>query len=142
MIGCLDNMEFEIKRKKVNIFKIGNLYCFKQYLNDRELFEELSEYYNPEKYRFECKSAGERNKIIKLLLSKGYEPIPVDDFQGYIVKIDRYEKYGDILKNSVEHTEMGGDRIFLMKDMLSVEQAIENGAEKFTDEIDAERLSL
>jgi hypothetical protein len=142
MIGCLDNMEFEIKRKKVNIFKIGNLYCFKQYLDDRELFDELSEYYTPGKYRFECKSAGERNKIMKLLWSKGYEPIPVDDFQEYIVKIDRYEKYSDILKNSIENTEIGSDRIFLMKDILSVEQAIENGAEKVTYEIDAERLSL
>ena len=135
-------MEFDITKKKVNIFKIGNLYCFKQYLDDRELFDELSEYYNQQKYRFECKSAGERNKIMKLLISKGFDPIPVDDFKEYMVKIDRYKKYGNILKNSIEHTEMGSDRIFVMKDMLSLEQALEEGAEKYTDEIDVERLSL
>ena len=135
-------MKFDITRKKVNIFKIGNLYCFKQYLDDRELFEELSEYYNQQNYRFECKTVGERNKIMKLLFSKGYEPIPVEDFKGYMVKIDRYKKYGSILKNSIEHTELGSDRIFVMKDMFAVERALEDGAERFTDEIDVERLEL
>ncbi|OYT27822.1 hypothetical protein B6U98_05985 [Thermoplasmatales archaeon ex4572_165] len=55
---------------------------------------------------------------------------------------DRYKKYGSILKNSIEYTELGGNRIFLMKDMMSVELAIEQGAEKYTDEIDVERLIL
>ena len=135
-------MKFDITRKKVNIFKISNLYCFKQYLDDRELFKELSEYYNERAFRFECKTIGERNKIMKLLYSKGYEPIPVDDLKDYLVKIDRFKKYGDILKNSIEHTELGSDRIFLMKDMFSVERALEKGAEKYTDEIDVERLEL
>jgi len=48
------------------------------------------------------------------------------------VKIDRFKKYGDILKNSIEHTELGSDRIFLMKDMFSLERALEKGAERFT----------
>ena len=135
-------MKFDITRKKVNIFKISNLYCFKQYLDDRELFKELSEYYNDKKYRFECNTVGERNKIMKLLFSKGYEPIPVDDFKHYLVKIDRFKKYKNILKNSIEHTELGSDRIFLMKDMFSLERALEQGAEKYTDEIDVKRLSL
>lgn len=135
-------MKFDIDRKMVNIFKIGGLYCFKQYLDDRELFEELQDYYNQKKYRFECKTIGERNKIMKLLFSKGYEPIPVDDFRNYLVKIDRFKKYGNILKNSIEHTELGSERIFLMKDMFAVERALEQGAEKFTDEIDVERLEM
>ena len=135
-------MNFDIKRKKVNIFKIGNLYCFKQYLDDRDLFKELSEYYNQKKYRFECKTIGERKKIMKLLYSKGYEPIPVEEFHDYLVKIDRFKKYGNILKNSIEHTELGSDRVFLMKDMFTVERALEEGAEKFTDEIDVDRLEL
>ncbi|MDG6219421.1 MAG: hypothetical protein QCI00_08270 [Candidatus Thermoplasmatota archaeon] len=135
-------MDFDITRKKVNIFKIGTLYCFKQYFDDRELFKELSEYYNERSFRFEIKTAGERNKIMKLLWSKGYEPILVEDFQEYMVKIDRYKKYGDILKNSIEYLELGGNRVFVMKDVLSVEQALELGAEQFTDEIEFERLRL
>ena len=135
-------MDINITRKKVNIFKIGKLYCFKQYFDDRELFNELSQYYNDKNYRFECKTIGERNKIMKLLWTKEFEPIPVDDFHDYMVKIDRFKKYSNILKNSIEYTEIRSDRIFVMKDMLSMEQAIEQGAEKFTDEIDTERLLL
>ena len=33
----------------------------------------------------------------------------------------------------VVQTEIGSDRIFLMKDMFSVEQAIEQGAENYSD---------
>jgi hypothetical protein len=135
-------MKFDISRKKVNIFKIGNLYCFKQYLDDRELFKELSEYYNESAFRFECKTIDERNKVMKMLFLKGFDPISVDDFSEYLVKIDRFKKYGNILKNSIEHTELGNDRIFLMKDMFAVERAFEQGAERFTDEIDVERLKL
>jgi hypothetical protein len=79
---------------------------------------------------------------MKLLWSKGFDPFPVDDLQSYLVKIDRFKKYGIILKNSIENTEIGSDRIFVMKDMFSVEQALEDGAEKVTEEIDVERLIL
>jgi len=79
---------------------------------------------------------------MKLLWSKDYEPTPVDDFKDYMVKIDRFKKYGDILKNSIEHTELGSDRIFVMKDMFSLERAIDQGAEKFTNEIDINRLII
>jgi len=47
-----------------------------------------------------------------------------------------------IFRKSIENTELGSDRVFIMKDMLSVEQAIDDGAEKLTDEIDVERLTL
>jgi len=55
---------------------------------------------------------------------------------------DRFKKYGGILKKSIEYAELGSDRIFFMKDMFSVERALEQGAEKYTDEIDVERLNL
>ena len=131
-----------MRRRKVNIFKIGKLYCFKQYFNDKEIFKELSEYYNKGNYRFECGTAGERNKIIKYLGEAGFDTNIIEDLSDYLVKIDRFKKYAAILKNSIEQTELGSDRIFLMKDRLSVEQAIEQGAEKYTDEIDSERLIL
>lgn len=50
------------------------------------------------------------------------------------MKIDRYRKYDNvlknILKNSIESTVRRNDRIFIMKDLASVEEAIEEGAEK------------
>ena len=48
------------------------------------------------------------------------------------MKIDRTKKYAPILKNSIEQKETGNVRLFLMKDMVSVEQAIESGAERYT----------
>jgi len=52
------------------------------------------------------------------------EVILVEDLHDYLVKIDRFKKYRSILKNSIENTEFGSDRKFLMQDMLSVEQAL------------------
>ena len=126
-------MDFDITRKKINVFKIGKIYCFKQYFNDREVFEKLSKYYNDKKYRFECGTAGKRNKIIKYLWKIGFETILIEDLSVYIVKIERTKRYAPILKSSIEQTEMGNVRIFLMKDKASVELAIENGAERYTD---------
>ena len=127
-------------RKKINIFKIGELYCFKQYLDDRALFNELSDCYNPSNYRFELSSSDIRNKIMDLLCANGFDPVLVDDIKDYLVKINRFKKYGSLLKKSIEHTELGSDRIFLMKDMLSVEESLEEGAERYTDEITIDRL--
>jgi hypothetical protein len=125
-------MDFDIDRKKINIFKVGKLYCFKHYFNDREVFEELSKYYDEMKYRFECGTAGERNKIIKYLWKMGFDATLIEDLSEYIVKIDRTKRYAPILKNSIEQTESGNDRTFLMKDLVSVELAIEHGAERYT----------
>jgi len=133
-------MDFDITRKKINIFKIGKIYCFKHYFDDRDVFKELSKYYNEEKYRFECGTAGERNKIIKYLWKMGFDATLVEDLSEYLVKIDRTKRYAPILKNSIEQKETGNDRMFLMKDMISVELAIEQGAERDTDETEFKRL--
>ena len=125
--------EFDITRKKINIFKIGKLYCFKYYFTDKQIFTELSPYYNKEKYRFECETVVERNKIIKYLWKAGFEATITEDLREYIVKIDRMKPYMSILKDSVEQAEIGRDRIFLMKDKIFVEYAIEQEGEKYTD---------
>lgn len=126
-------MDFDITKKKINYFKIGKLYCFKYYFNDKQVFEELSKYYNKEKYRFECPTVGDRNKIIKYLWKVGFDFNVIEDLNEYIVKIDRTKDYISILKDSIEQTEIGRDRIFLMKDIASVEYAIEQGAERHID---------
>jgi len=97
------------------------------------VYTELSPCYNKEKYRFECGTAGERNKIIKYLWKIGYDTTLVEDLSEYIIKIDRTKNYISILKDSIEQTEIGKDRIFLMKDITSVEYAIEQGAERYID---------
>ncbi len=118
------------KGDKINIFKIGELWCFKYFFGDRELFMELSEYYNRPKYRFELKNVAERNKVMKYLEEKGFGTVPIEDTSEYTVKIDRFKKYAPILKNSIDSTEREKDRVFIMKDLASVEEAIAKGAEK------------
>jgi hypothetical protein len=61
--------EVALKKKKLNIFKIGRLWYFKCFFEDKEIFRDLLEYYNREKYKFEFSSVGERNKIMKDLVS-------------------------------------------------------------------------
>jgi len=90
----------------------------------------LSEYYNRDKYRFELKNVGERNKVMKYLEEKGFETTLIEDTSEYTVKIDRFKKYAPILKNSIDSTEGEKERVFIMKDLASVEEAIAKGAEK------------
>ena len=118
------------KKKKLNFFKIGKIWCFKYFFDDKEIFNDLLEYYNREKYRFELGTVGERNKIIKYLEKKGFEYVLIEDASDYTVKIERFKKYAAILKNSIDYDEKGQDKIFIMKDLVSVEDAIVNGAEK------------
>ena len=123
--------DVEPKKEKLNIFKLGNLWCFKYFFDDKEIFKELSEYYNQVKYRFELGTVGERSKVTKYLEEKGFEPVLIEDTSDYTVKIDRFKKYTAILKNSIDYDEKGKERFFIMKDLASVEEAIEKGAEKY-----------
>ena len=122
----------EPNQKKINIFKIEGLWCFKYFFGDKEIFKELSTYYNQDKYRFEFATVGERNKIMKYLERKGFELALIEDPSDYTVKIDRSKKYATILKNSINHIEQGKTRIFIMKDLPSVEEALDEGAEKYS----------
>jgi len=123
--------DVEPKKEKLNIFKLGNLWCFKYFFDDQETFKELSEYYNQEKYRFELGTVEERNKVMKYLEEKDFEPVLIEDTSDYTVKIGMFKKYATILKNSIDYEEKGKERTFIMKDLASVEEAIEKGAEKY-----------
>lgn len=118
------------KIKKINIFKISDLWCFKYFFGDREIFTDLTEYYLREKYRFELTNVEERNKEMKYLEEKGFEPVLIEDTAEYTVKIDKFKKYAPILRNSIDSEVKGNDRVFVMKDLASVEEAIATGAEK------------
>jgi hypothetical protein len=122
----------EYKQKKIDIFKIGGLWCFKYFFGDKEIFKELLEYYNQDKYRFELATVGERNKMMKYLERKGFELALIENPSDYSVKIDRAKRYAPILKNSIDHKEEEKIRIFIMKDLASVKEALENGAEKYS----------
>ena len=72
-------------------------------------------------------TAGERNKVMKLLDRKGYDPIIIEDPAPYTVEISQYTKYGELLKNSVESYTLRNKIVLVMKDLAWVEQAVEMG---------------
>ena len=59
----------------------------------------------------------------------------MEDLQGYVVKLPKFSKYAQILKNSVASKETVTERIFLMKDLAAVEEALSLGAERVEDEV-------
>jgi len=70
------------------------LWVFKHFFSDnKELFRQLADYYNRDKYRFEFKSVGERKQALKLLERNGFDTFPVENLKGYVVKLDKSSKY-------------------------------------------------
>jgi hypothetical protein len=116
------------KRKRITMFKVGNHWVFKHFFDDKELFRELADHYDKNNYRFEYKTIGERNKALKLLELRGFDFDLVENLRGYVVKLDRRSKYAPVLKNSVAHVESTEWRVFLMKDLAAVEEALQQGA--------------
>lgn len=117
------------KRKRITLFKLGKLWVFKQFFDNRDVFNALLDYYNKNQYRFEFKSTGARNIALKLLERNGFDYDLVEDLKGYVVQLlPIFAKYAQILKNSVAFKETADERIFLMKDLAAVEEAVGLGA--------------
>jgi len=121
---------FEVveRRVRINIFKLGKLWVFKQFFDKREVFNALLDYYNKDHYRFEFKSIGARNNALKILERNSFDYDLVEDLKGYVVDLPKSAKYSQILKNSVAFKETRNERIFLMKDLAAVEDAVGLGA--------------
>ena len=116
------------RRKHITFFKLGKLWVFKQFFDNRELFNALLDYYNKDLYRFEFKSTGARNNALKLLEKNGFDYDLVEALKGYVVQLPKSAKYAQILKNSVAFKEAANERLFLMKDLAAVEEAVVLGA--------------
>jgi hypothetical protein len=123
------------KRKSVTLFKLGTLWVFKHFFYNKELFNALLDYYNKDQYRFEFKSTGARNNALKLLERNGFDYDLVEDLKSYVVLLPKHAKYAQILKNSVAFKETANERIFLMKDLAAVEEAVSLGAKIVEGEV-------
>jgi hypothetical protein len=123
------------KRKHITFFKLGKLWVFKQLFDNHVLFNALLDYYNKDLYRFEFKYIGSRNNALKLLEKNGFDYDLVEDFKGYMVTLPKSAKYAQILKNSVAFKETAKERIFLMKDLAAVEEAVVLGAKIVEGEV-------
>ena len=123
------------KRKLIIFFKLGKLWVFKQFFDNHDIFNVLLDYYNKDLYRFDFKSIGARNNALKLLERNGFDYDLVEDLKGYVVQLPKSAKYAPILKNSVAFKEIANERIFLMKDLAAVEDAVGLGAKIYEGEI-------
>ncbi len=130
IILSMTSLEITQQRPCINIFKLNKAYYFKHFFNDPELFRELEPYYEKASYRFKMASAGARNKVMKLLDRKGFDPNIIEDSAPYTVEIGKYQNYGELLKNSVESYPLRDKVVLVMKDMVWVEQALAMGGKK------------
>jgi hypothetical protein len=123
------------RRKCIIFFKLGKLWVFKQFFDNRVVYNALLDYYNKDLYRFEFKSIGARNNALKLLEKSGFDYDLVEDLKGYVVQLPKSAKYAQILKNSVAFKETANERLFLMKDLAAVEEAVGLGAKIVEGEV-------
>ena len=77
---------------------------------------------------FELKTLGLGNTVLKILERSGFDYDLVENLQGYVVKLPKFAKYAQILKNSIAFKETATERLFLMKDLAAVEEAVGLGA--------------
>lgn len=127
----MSELNVQKKRDIINVFKLDKIYIFKHFFDDKEIFKDLVDFYNSELFRFEMESAGARNKVMKTLYMKyGFDANYIEDPADYTVMIGKDQKYAGILKNSVDFKETKDARIFIMKDLAAVKDAISLGAKE------------
>lgn len=119
---------FDVDRDRILVFEIDDECVFSRFFDRTDVFEELREYYEDDAYRFEV-PAEEFEAVRSYLEDNYYELEVVTDLEPYTVVIDQYEPHADILRNSVIEWTRSGHRFFLLKDELSVQEAIEQGAD-------------
>lgn len=66
-------------QKWINTLNSSNRISSHYFFEDREIFKELSEYYNRARFRFELKTVEERDTVIQYLKERGFEPVPIVD---------------------------------------------------------------
>jgi hypothetical protein len=124
----MTSLDITENRPRINIFKLNKAYYFKHFFDDPELFRELEPYYEKQHYRFKMASAGARNKVMKLLDRKGFDPNIIEDAAPFTIEIGKYQNYGELLKNSVDNYLLRDKLVLVMKDIVWVEQAVAMGA--------------
>lgn len=123
---------FDIEAERLTVFHIGDEYLFTHYFDRDDIFEQLQPYYDSDAYRFEV-PAEEFDEVRELLTEEYFEPVVVEDLDPYCVVIEKYDPHADILRNSVVNWERRGHKFFLLKDELSVKEALEQGARRIAD---------
>ncbi|EMA39158.1 hypothetical protein [Halobiforma nitratireducens] len=119
---------FDVDREQINVFAVGDRYLFKQYFDEDAVFDALRPYYNEDDYRFEVPEDAFAD-VQEILEDHFYEPVVIQDLEPFCVVHPKYTEHPSVLfKASVLQRSHGDRHVFLLKDQLSVEQAVNNGA--------------
>jgi len=136
---------FDVDREQITVFKLDDTYVFKQYFDHDALFDGLRPYYNEAEYRFEVPNSA-FNDVQDLLQEHFYELEPVSELEPFCVVWPKDGDQPDVLYKTavLSHTHKGY-HVFLLKDQLSVEQAVHEGAERLAEtdiDVDVTELSV
>lgn len=124
--------EFELEPEEILVFRVGDEYLFSHFFDRTDVFDALNDYYNEDAYRFEV-PADEFDAVRELLRDEYFEPRVIEDLEPYCVVKEKYSRHADVLRNSVANWERDGHLFFLMKDELSVLEAVEQGASRIDE---------
>lgn len=118
---------FDVDQEEITAFEFAQTYLFKQYFDKDDLFQQLEPYYDSDNYRFEVPE-GDLPEVRQTLDNYFYNLVIADQPEQYCVVQKKKVDSSDLLRNSVANQRRGDYEIYLMKDEISVQQAIENGA--------------
>jgi len=90
------------RQRHVNVFKVGKLWIFRYFFENKEIFEALLNYYNEGSYRFEFKPTASRNQALKLLERNGFDYDLAENLKGYVVKLPKNAKYAQIYEGNMK----------------------------------------
>jgi hypothetical protein len=105
---------FDVEQEEITAFEFGQTYLFKQYFDRDDLFQQLQEHYNSDKYRFEVPE-GAISEVRQILDSFFYELKIADEPMDYCVVQDKQVDSSDILRNSVANQRQGNYEIYLRR---------------------------
>ena len=124
---------FDVDREQVNLFRVEDRYLFKQYFEQDDAFTALRDYYNQDDYRFEVPPDAVE-EVKQVLRGHMFEPVVVDAPVEFCVVYPKYTDHPDVLfKAAILQRSKRDKHLFLLKDQLSVEQAVNNGAIRLAD---------
>lgn len=92
--------QFDSDAETIVVFHLDDEFLFSHYFERRDVFRELSEYYNSEEYRFEVPET-QFESLQQRLRAEYYELRVVDNPGRYCVVVEKYDKHAAILRDSV-----------------------------------------
>jgi len=127
-----DMPTFDADREEITAFEIDGTYLFQQYFDRDDVFDALKPLHKSDKYRFEVQE-DELDNAQQILDEYFFDLRIEEDWHSYCVVMEQGDDYSDVLRNSVLTRRRDNNIVFLMKDLLSVELAVEQGAGRLSE---------